>query len=130
MDKQHLRAQAAVEFMLLAAVLLFIFVIMTGIIAYNSASLNKKKENIIGEDIVTKVQKEINLAARVLDGYSREFYIPVKFGKGSYEINISQNEVILYKNQNTFWRRIPSVAGNISQGNNLIRKENGTIFLN
>ena len=130
MDKRNIRAQAAIEFMMLAAVLLFVFIMIFAIISYNVSSINKKKENIVGEDIVTKVQKEINLAARVLDGYSREFYIPLKFGKGNYEINISGNEVILYKGQNTFWRRIPEVVGNITAGTNIIRKENGTIYLN
>lgn len=130
MDKQHVKAQAAMEFMILVGVLLFIFVIMLGVVSSKTTYIAKKRETMTGEDIVTKVQKEINLAARVLDGYSREFTLPEKIGNKDYNISMAGNEVILSLEGQDFWRVIPSVVGNITKGNNKINKTNGVIYLN
>lgn len=130
MDKQHLKGQAAMEFLLLMSFLLFIFIIMLGIIASNISYINKKKINLIGEDIVTKVQKEINLASRVLDGYSRDFYIPQRLGNKNYNISVIDNEVIIVVGIENYWRKVPEVVGDIQKGTNTIRKENGIIYLN
>lgn len=118
------------EFMLLAAFLLFMFIVVLGVVSTETAYINKKREIIIAEDIVTKVQKEINLAARVLDGYSREFTLPQKLGRKDYNISIVGNEVILKTEKQDFWRVIPSVAGNVTKGKNIINKTNGVIHLN
>ncbi|MBW2983806.1 hypothetical protein KY361_01720 [Candidatus Woesearchaeota archaeon] len=130
MDKFHLKSQAAMEFMILAGVLLFILTIMLVVVANKTTYINQKKEVMLGEDAVTKVQKEINLAARVLDGYSREFTLPQKISNKDYNISIVGNEVILSTEEQDFWRVIPSVVGNITKGNNRINKTNGIIYLN
>lgn len=130
MDKWHIKCQVAIEFMVLVGFLLFMFAIISGIIASNTSDTFKRKEIIIGEDIATKVQKEINLAARVLDGYSRKFELPQKLANKDYDVLIMGNEVIIHTEKNDFWRAIPSVVGNITKGENTIRKTNGTIYLN
>lgn len=130
MDKQHIKGQSAIEFMALAAVVLFIFIVMLSVISTDLSYINKKKEIIIGEDIVTKVQREVNLAARVVDGYSREFKLPEKLDHKDYNIFIVGNEVILRTEKQDFWRVIPPVTGNITNGKNTINKTNGIIYLN
>ncbi len=130
MDKQHLKGQVAMEFMILSGVLLFVFIIMLGIISSNMAYTNKKKVNLYGEDVLTKVQKEINLASRVLDGYSREFYLPQKLGTKNYSISIFNDEVVISTDVEDFWRKIPNVTGNIQKGTNTISKSNGVVYLN
>ena len=130
MDKQHLKAQAAMEFMILVGILLFIFVTMLGVVSSKTTYMAEKRETMTGEDIVTKIQKEINLAARVLDGYYREFTLPEKIGNKDYNISIAGNEVILSLGEQDFWRVIPSVVGNITKGNNKINKTNGVIYIN
>ena len=130
MDKWNIKSQSAMEFLILAAFLLFIFVVILGIVSYNSSFINKKKEIIVGEDIVIKVQKEVNLAAKSLDGYSREFYLPRKLGKGDYEIYVIGDEVIVERKNQNFWKEIPTVIGNVTKGTNVIRKVNETIYLN
>ena len=84
----------------------------------------------MGEDIATKIQKEINLAARVLDGYSRQFTLPQKLGTKDYNITIIANEVIVTIGNNDYWRKIPTVVGNINKGTNQINRANGIIYLN
>ncbi|MBW2981019.1 hypothetical protein KY360_06405 [Candidatus Woesearchaeota archaeon] len=130
MDKQHMKAQSAMEFMILVGILLFIFSMMLGVISSKTTYIAGKRESITGEDIATKIQKEINLAARVLDGYYREFTLPAKIGNKDYDISITGNEVILSLEGQDFWRVIPSVVGNITKGDNKINKTNGIIYLN
>lgn len=130
MDKRHIKAQSAMEFMILSSFLLFIFVVILGYVSYNASYVNKKRDIIMGEDLITKVQKEINLAAMVMDGYSREFRLPQKLGRKDYIILIVGNEVIASTDKQDFWRVIPNVTGSINKGENIITKENGTIFLN
>ncbi len=130
MGKQYVKAQAATEFMFLVGFLILLFIIMMGLIAGNIAYKNKKRVNLIGEDIVTKVQKEINLASRVLDGYEREFYIPQKLYNKEYNITIYDNEVVITTDIENYWRPVPAVVGNIAKGTNTIRKSNGIIYLN
>ena len=130
MGKQHVKSQAALEFLILVGIVLFIFTIMIGVVSSRTTDIYKKREAVIGEDIVTKVQKEVNLASRVLDGYTREFSIPQKIGKKNYSISITGNEVILSTEKEDFWKIIPSVVGNITKGSNTIRKTNGVIYIN
>lgn len=118
------------EFMILAGFLLFMFLIILGIVSDNASYLNKKRDIIVGEDLVTKIQKELNLAARVKDGYYREFKLPQKLGKKDYNIVIIGNEVIASTKKQDFWRVIPNVTGTINKGANKINKTNGIIYLN
>lgn len=118
------------EFMILAGFLLFMLITILAIVSNKTIDLHKKREIILGEDLVTKVQKEINLAARVLDGYSRNFTLPQKLGNKDYNIRIEGNEVIVNTSKQDFWRVIPNVTGNLKIGVNTINKTNDTIYLN
>ncbi len=130
MDQWYLKSQGASEFLILASFLLFMFIIIFGVISSNTSDLSRKRDILMGEDLVTKVQKEANLAAKVVDGYHREFYLPDKVGKKNYTIKIEENEVIVSTDRTDFWRIIPNITGNISKGINRINKTNGTIYLN
>jgi hypothetical protein len=130
MDKRHVKSQAALEFLILVGIVLFVFTIMIGVVSSRTTDIYKKRGAIIADDIVTKVQKEVNLASRVLDGYSRDFSIPQKIGKENYSISITGNEVVLSTEKEDFWRIIPNVVGNITKGSNTIRKTNGVIYIN
>lgn len=130
MDKRHIKCQGAMEFMLLAGFLLFMFLIILSIVSDNTSYLNKKRDILLGEDLVIKIQKELNLAARVKDGYHREFELPQKLGKKDYNIAIIGNEVIASTDKQDFWRVIPNVTGAINKGTNRINKTNGIVYLN
>lgn len=130
MDKRHIKGQSAIEFMILAGFLLFTFILILGVVSDRTSYTNKKRDIILGEDLVTKAQKEINLAARVLDGYSRNFSLPKKLGNKEYNITIMGKEIIVSTEKQDFWRVIPSVVGNLTKGTNKINKTNGSIYLN
>jgi len=130
MDKQHIKSQGAMEFIILAGFLLFMFILISGVVFDRTMYTNRKRDIILGEDLVTKAQKEINLAARVLDGYSRNFTLPQKLGSKDYTIFIIGQEVTVRTDKGDFWRVIPNVTGDIHKGINKINKTNGTIYLN
>ena len=99
------------------------------VVSNKTIELHKQRDVILGEDLVTKVQKEINLAANVLDGYSRKFTLPQKIGNKDYTITISGNETIARTDIQDYWRVIPNVTGTINKGINTINKTNGSIYI-
>src|SRR3989344_6768059 len=125
MAEWHVRGQVAAEFMVLVGVLIFVFTLILGIIAGEAYNINKEKTDQLGNDIAAKAQKEISLAARVSDGYSRVFILPGKIGNKDYSISTSEGRVVVSIEGYDFWRTIPSVQGNIKKGNNIINKTNG-----
>jgi hypothetical protein len=130
MDKRNIKSQSSLEFLILTGFALVIFITVLALLSKNIYFMNKNKQDILGEDIATKIQKEVLLASNMEDGYKREFSIPSMLGNQDYTISIINNEVILQKGIQNFWKEIPSVSGNITKGNNIIRKTNGTIYLN
>ena len=130
MDKWHVKCQSGLEFIMLAGIIMFMFIVIFAVTSIKAIDLNNKQNVIIGEDIITKIQKEVNLAARVKSGYSREFFLPEKLGQNDYNISIAGNEVILSERENEFSRVIPPITGNITKGKNAIRKTNGVIYIN
>jgi hypothetical protein len=129
-DKWYLRAQGSMEFMVLSGVLLFALIVVLAIVADNTYYMNTKKEGVIAEDIIIKAQKEINLAARMVDGYSRSFALPQKIGNKAYSISVNSEDLSLNTSNHYFWRTIPKVVGQIQIGINTLNKTNGTIYLN
>lgn len=130
MDKQHVKSQVAMEFMVLVGISVLVFLIMLAIISEQIQDINNKEEIIRAEDIAIKIQKEINLASRVLDGYYRRFYLPHKLGNFDYEIIIGGNELIIKTRKQDTWVVIPDITGNITKGFNTINKTGGIIYLN
>jgi len=118
------------EFLLLAGLLLLVFAVMMGIYSEKMAYSNKQKDILRGQDLVDKVQKEIAIASRVLDGYQRQFTLPSRLGNKEYTIRIIGKEVIASTDKQDFWRPIPSVVGNVTKGQNNIKRQNGTVYLN
>jgi len=110
--------------------LLFLFLGIMIILLINTDKVHLERELLQGEDLATKVQKEVHLAARVPDGYSRTFRLPEKLGTKNYSIRLEENEVIVTTDKNEYWRIIPLVNGTITKGVNIINKSNGIIYLN
>jgi len=130
MDKWYIKCQGAIEFLILAGFLLFMFLMIFGVISSNTSDLSRKRDIVMGEDLVTKVQKEANLAAKAEDGYYREFSLPDKVGNKNYTIRLEENEVIVSTARTDFWRIIPNITGNVTKGINRLNKTNGKVYIN
>ena len=136
MDKRilNLKSQSSMEFISLLIILLFIFTMLIGILAVKITDINKKRTELSGTDITEKIQREINLAAYVSDGYNRDFTLPQKVSKKEYNISIvnktGKYTLKVSTINNDFTRRTPYFEGEIQKGRNTIKKENGTIKIN
>jgi|SRR3989344_249175 len=89
------KSQSSTEFMVFIGVAIIIMMSYFAI-AHNYLDLTyKQKEIISGQDLAKQIKNEINLAARVEDGYKRIFTFPNKVGGKDYEIFIDAREVTI-----------------------------------
>ena len=126
------KAQFAIEFIVLIA---FMFLIFLGAIAVITSKIIEAKENEnqgIAEDIATLARGEIDLAKSVSDGYTRTFVLPTKVKGIGYEIEIIANrELVVKYNDKEYVSFLPEdVEGSINPGENTIKKESGTVYVN
>jgi hypothetical protein len=123
-------SQSAAEFAIIFGFVLFFFVTFFTIIQGNISEKNQEKEKILLQNIALNAQEEISIASEASDGYSRTFKIPENILGKNYKINIT--ETFLFASLDNFHLtyKIPEVIGNISKGDNLIRKQNGSVYLN
>jgi uncharacterized protein YpmB len=124
------RGQGIIEFVVLFGVALLFFVVIMASIQEKQSQRNKEKERIIVQNIALDVQDEINLAAGSSDGYRRNFQIPANILGKDYEIEITQGYVVAKLDGYIVDYEVFNVTGLIIEGDNLIRKENGIVYLN
>jgi len=128
----RIKGQASMEVVLLVGFLFAVFVVF---IAFVNGQLTDKRAEIelqLLEDVSKKVQGEINIAYNVKDGYSRNFSLPLTLDGSTidYSIQIWQNNFIANTSTHQYNLAIPTITGSIKKGVNVIRKSNGTVFIN
>lgn len=124
------KAQGTIEFVILFGVALLFFVMITAAIQIDQSKKNKEKERLLLQNVALDVQDEINLAAESSEGYARNFTIPLNIIGRDYEINLSNDYVIANIDIYVLTYKIHNVTGQIQKGNNFIRKNNETVYLN
>jgi len=123
-------AQGVIEFIVLFGALLFFFVTFFSVIQVNIQEKNLEKERIIAQNVALDVQYEINLASDSSEGYSREFQIPQNILGKDYQINVSENRIYVSMENFGVSYKVSTINGSVQKGANVIRKENGTVFIN
>lgn len=126
------KAQSSVEFIILVGAVMFFFI---GFLIYIESNLAVKEREFINNELMglaSDVKKEIELAHVASEGYSRKFSIPEKINGNDYEIQIIENSVYVRTFDGKYALSLPvnAVTGNAVKGENLIRKENGRVYLN
>lgn len=124
------KGQGATEFAVIFGFVLFAFVMFLAIIQSNQGERNKDRARLLLQNTALDVQDEINLAAESSDGYIREFKVPDEILGKDYEINLTSGRVQASLDGYYVSYKVFSVTGNIQKGNNLIKKENGVVYLN
>lgn len=124
------KAQGAIEFIIIFGSLLFFFIVFFAAIQSNTERKNAEKEGLILQNIALSVKEEINLAAGSSEGYYREFKTPENILGKDYEITIVGSFIYTSMDNLGFAYKISDVNGSIQKGTNIIRKENGTVYLN
>ena len=126
-----MKAQSAIEFIVLAS---FMLLVIVGFFAVTSSKVLESKEqsNIqISQDIAEFAYKEIAIAKSVNDGYTRTFAMPQTVNGVNYSITIIDNrELVVNYLGYEYIKFLPSnVTGNISKGSNTITKKEGIVFV-
>jgi len=126
-------AQSAIEFLILTGFLLFSFTILFVAIQGNMSDKIRERQELAVKSVAIAVQDEINLASQSMDGYYRQFKIPKEINGREYEINITDGVVYLRTIDGKYAIALPvqNVTGYLEKENpNIIRKENGIVYLN
>lgn len=128
---QNKKAQGVIEFIIIFSAALFFFIVFFSVIQMNTEEKNLEKARIVSQNIVLGIQDEINLAAQSSNGYQREFEIPQNILGREYEINISGSYIYLTLGEKiSVSYKISNITGSLQKGNNLIKKENDSVYLN
>ncbi|MGV8141517.1 MAG: hypothetical protein ACP5NW_03690 [Candidatus Woesearchaeota archaeon] len=130
--------QIAIEFLLLIAVAFF--VVLSLLVITFSIYESNSRADAYGQinDFGTALQQEFLLASQMEDGYTRRINLPITMNGMDYNITIgiggagnSTNGYMLLNYEVVeLYYLIPRVIGNISFGDNILRKENGTLLIN
>lgn len=129
---QQVKAQSAIEFMILVGFSLTVFLILLIVINDNISDNLRQKKDLEVKQLGISVQDEMNLAAKASDGYKREFFLNDRVSGEEYNINLTEGMVyILTKSErHSIGLPIPPFDGQIKLGLNKIRKINGKVKLN
>lgn len=125
-----IQAQGAMEFLILFGFVMFFFVAFLLVIQTNSYEKNLERQKTLAQDLALSVQNEISLASESSEGYSREFFVPDTILGKDYEIEILDERIYIHGDRIGVSYKVFPVQGNIIKGVNIIKKENGIIYLN
>jgi len=124
--------QSAIEFLILTGAVISFFLLFLFAIQGNiSAQVIENTDSTLKE-IALNVVNEVNLASDSVDGYYREFEIPSRVLGKEYEINITDGIIYIRTsdNERALSLLAVSVLGDVYIGKNIIRKEEGVVYLN
>lgn len=124
------KSQGGIEFLIISGVVIFFFTIFFIAIQTNIEERNKENEKLIIKNLALGVQDEIALATKASDGYTREFSVPELISGKNYEIKITDNYIYIKTENNALALKVDDFIGEIKKGKNLIKKENGKVYLN
>lgn len=130
MDKRNIKSQSSIEFMIFVSIIIVVFIIILGIVSQRLIEINKQREEVLANDLLISLQKELNLATKVEDGYFRSFKIPLILGNKLFQLVNQGNELAVVYENIDYEIKIPYFDGNLTLGNNFIRKQGGIVYVN
>lgn len=130
------RGQSSLEFAVLAGVFMVMFIIFFFILSERILAFQGQRDARGANDLLFKVQSELNLALKVHDGYNRTFRLPAELYGQDYSIMLapagSPTEIVLvYKNSTYASPLLINVTGDsiMAKGKNRIQKSGGNIMV-
>ncbi|MFP4634117.1 MAG: hypothetical protein ACLFM9_04100 [Candidatus Aenigmatarchaeota archaeon] len=130
----HTKGQISMEFMAYFGILLLIFVGFGPVMFSQAASIQKKSAAIGAGRTATILENEVNSAVRFGDGYQRNFTLPHKLSRQSYNITVTDvdgRKVLRVSLEETTEGRqllATEISGSPSPGENSIENVNGEII--
>ena len=122
----------SIEFFILIGFAFLALIVFLGVFANGIKDLSNQKESFLIKDLAAKLQKEVNVAASVNDGYYRSFELPERLDGSVDYFVITYNRTLTVNSSNAaFSVRIPIIYGkNFTKGTNTIEKEDGKVYVN
>jgi len=130
MGQRNIKAQSSFEFMVMIGIQLFLFITILAIGGHRFVLRKAVRDEIIARDFLVFIQKEINMASRVADGYQRQFVLTETLENKPYVLRSISNEISITYSGNDYSITLPSYQGNITKGQNIIMKKQGVVYVN
>jgi hypothetical protein len=124
------KAQVSMEFVFLIGLAFMVMVVFVSATRSEFSALSSEEERGLVKDLGVMIQHELILSSNVEDGYTRNFEIPLTLEEISFNMEITNNVLVVYTDDYESVLNIPSVNGSLQKGNNVIRKIDGAIYLN
>jgi len=128
--KRVRKGQTAVEFIIIFGAALFFFLLF--LLVINEQTADKKREHEVQmlEEVAKAVKDEISLATQSSNGYLRQFSIPSTLDGKNYQLKIIDDMINVKTNRDSLSLPVYHVEGQIQIGQNIIKKDNGLVYLN
>ena len=114
------------EFMILLAMAILLGSMYLAVTGQLFFATSEEQRVTALNDIGYMVQDELMLAATLDDGYARNFTIPLKADRFTYNLTNDATSLTLTSGVATVTYPLPQIAGNLAQGRNAISK-NGVL---
>ncbi len=126
------KAQSSIEFIILIGVMTFIFLMFLFVLKMNLSDEHEDNRNLFIKEIAVTIQNEISLATNSIEGYHREFQIPINLFGVDYTAEIVAGLVYIHTNDGRYALSLPvsEVTGALQIGVNVITKKEGVVYLN
>jgi hypothetical protein len=126
------KSQSSMELAILVGAMLFFFLTLLYVFEQNITQKSYEQRDFAMNELALNVQNELSIAAAATDGYQRNFQIQTKLLGMDYSVTLIANSVYINTSdgKHAMSLSVQNVTGNITKGNNFIRKTNGIVYLN
>lgn len=122
-----MRAQVAIEFLLVAGIASLILVGLLTTLLHSQSQATSEATNQALSNAADRLQEEFLLAAQVRDGYQRTFTLPARVAGQDYTVSQTNNSITLQAHPWTQSRQTPAFQGTINPPQVTITKQAGVI---
>ena len=128
--KRSRRAQVAIEFLMIVAVMFTIFVVYSAVTRSRMNEILLEEEYLLLKDTAQMIKEELVIASRVNDGYYRQIELPEMMEyKFNYTVYKLGEDIVFESDHHEYYVRVPEHNGTIVKGINDINKTGGVVYV-
>ena len=133
MGKYFFRGQSGIELIIVVGFFAFSFLIFLLVLHQNTVYEREENRNTLAQDVALQIQQEIGLATESIDGYSRQFNLPLTISGASYIVTLVDGDTVYIRTddgKHALSLSVANVTGSVIIGTNYISKVDGVVILN
>ncbi|MFH0867868.1 MAG: hypothetical protein V1831_01015 [Candidatus Woesearchaeota archaeon] len=125
------KSQMFIEFFILIGLAFLAVILFVAASANEISEFKDTKEFLLIKDLALKLQKEVNIANSVEEGYERSFTLPERLENNvDYYIQIRNNSLTINSSKAVFSVAIVNITGDFNKGQNKIeKKDDGSLYV-